>query len=579
MVTRSQLLQLLEPHRQPRDGLSRAKHEELLQKCISLGIQISEGNTKPDKATASRCKVKSQTPSAASETRSTENARGLTPFWNKPCQEASQKLWLPTEIGWPGSPLNCSKGTFASVESDSWFTIKEFQPRESLHNRSLLTLSSQSSTSSTAKSTAAASTRKRSIKKAPKKDAKPKKPSPNVSLKVRVRPDASVRSELMKWFGGVRKTYNWALSELKNPHKKLSWWKEYLLKNRFVTKCNIPKKYAFLHEDTPKHVREGAIKDLVLAFKTNVAKRKINPRHNWTVSCRSKKDDQAIVIPLTVLNIVQRQTSLVNTQRTLKMYPSYLSGALFYHVKSLGDVRFEHDCRLSLDKLNRFYLHIPYVKAGDSQACKTDKCVALDPGVRTFMTGYSPQGTAFSLGDKDVSRVQRLCQHLDDLIFKKETAPVNRRWRLQRAVVHARERIRNLVTEVHCKSVRYLIRNYSTILIPEFNVSQMVKRGARKITRKTVRQMLTWRHYDFRQRLLTSGIRDNVNIVVCTEEYTSKTCTNCGVLHQTLGGNKKFACKTCGCKIDRDMNGARNIYLKNIVAQEVTSAASAALPR
>ena len=405
MVTRTRFLQLLEPHRQPRDGLSRAKHEELLTKCISLGIQISENEeTKPDKKTASRCKVKSQTPSAESDTRSGK-ARGVTPFWNKRCQEASQKLWLPTETGWPGEPLNCSKGSFVSVESNSWFTINEFQPLESLRNRSLLTISSQLSKSSTVKSTAAASTRKGSIKQAPKKDAKPKKPRPNVSLKVRVRPDTSVCSELVKWFGGVRKTYNWALSELKNPHKKLFWWKEYLLKNRFVTKSNIPKKYAFLLEDTPKHVREGAIKDLVQAFITNVAKRKINPKHKWNVSFRSKKDDQAIVIPLTVLNIVQRQTSLVNTQRTLKMYPRYLSGALFYHVKSLGDVRSEHDCRLSLDKLNRFHLHIPYVKASDSQACKTDRCVALDPGVRTFMTGYSPQGTAFSLGDKDVSRI------------------------------------------------------------------------------------------------------------------------------------------------------------------------------
>lgn len=47
-----------------------------------------------------------------------------------------------------------------------------------------------------------------------------------------------------------------------------------------------------------------------------------------------------------------------------------------------------------------------------------------------------------------------------------------------------------------------------------------------------------------------------------TEEYTSKTCCNCGALHQKLGGNKLFKCPGCGFTADRDIHAAFNIFLK-----------------
>jgi len=50
---------------------------------------------------------------------------------------------------------------------------------------------------------------------------------------------------------------------------------------------------------------------------------------------------------------------------------------------------------------------------------------------------------------------------------------------------------------------------------------------------------------------------------VVGEEYTSKTCTGCGNIDDKLGGKKWYECKACGTALDRDYNGARNIYIKN----------------
>jgi len=44
--------------------------------------------------------------------------------------------------------------------------------------------------------------------------------------------------------------------------------------------------------------------------------------------------------------------------------------------------------------------------------------VALDPGIRTFLTGFA-EDQAFKLGTGDFARIARLCRHLDKLISKR----------------------------------------------------------------------------------------------------------------------------------------------------------------
>jgi len=89
------------------------------------------------------------------------------------------------------------------------------------------------------------------------------------------------------------------------------------------------------------------------------------------------------------------------------------------------------------------------------------------------------------------------------------------------------------------------------------------RKKERKIGNKTVRNLLTWSHYRFRQRLLQKSREYPwCKIIETTEEYTSKTCGNCGTIKNNLGGNKVFKCSCCKVKIDRDFNGARNILIK-----------------
>jgi putative transposase len=490
---------------------------------------------------------------------STSNVKVSVPFWSSQAKEWSPRLWLPIETDCAASHSNWSNGSFTSMESNSWFSIKKWTPQD---KQSLQRTSLPSSTFSIAESMGNENTKTKS----PRKKKKPTKKLPaNCSTKVRLSPPPEVATCLKKWFGSVRYTYNWALGCIKKKPTEYRKTDPYWLRKRFVNECNIPKDKQFLL-DTPKHVRDTAITDLALAFKTNFAKDSF-----FDIQFRRKKDgNQSITIPYDAIKEWDAQVG------DLKMYPTYLKNKIAFHTRKNSRVpkTIGYDCKLLLDKLGRFYLSIAYHEpVCESQAGKEEWC-SIDPGVRTFMTIYSPTpGQCYKLGDKDISRVYRLCKHMDNLTSKrdKETRRRNRK-AMNKALIRIRNRIRNLVDEVHKKVVSFLLSRFQNIIIPPFEVKNMTRRIDRKINSPTVRKMICWSHYRFRQRLLfKSKLLAGVSVHIMGEEYTSKTCTHCQYVKKDLGGSKTFRCSCCGLIADRDVCGARNILMKNLAPFESAS--------
>jgi len=72
---------------------------------------------------------------------------------------------------------------------------------------------------------------------------------------------------------------------------------------------------------------------------------------------------------------------------------------------------------------------------------------------------------------------------------------------------------------------------------------------------------LNLQHYKFKGRLRHKCKEYSSKLKDCTEEYTSKTCTRCGQINE-VGCSEIYKCSGCKLVIDRDINGARNIYLK-----------------
>ncbi|EJO9115025.1 transposase, partial [Escherichia coli] len=100
------------------------------------------------------------------------------------------------------------------------------------------------------------------------------------------------------------------------------------------------------------------------------------------------------------------------------------------------------------------------------------------------------------------------------------------------------------------------------IYLPDFETKPMVKTKGRKIGRKAVHDMLSLSHYKFKEFLLWTAEKYGKEVIIVDESYTSKTQSWNGIVNEKLGSSRTM--KDGTRIIDRDINGARNIYLKHV---------------
>jgi putative transposase len=181
--------------------------------------------------------------------------------------------------------------------------------------------------------------------------------------------------------------------------------------------------------------------------------------------------------------------------------------------------------------------------------------------VRTFQTFYS-EHLAGQIGYDDFGRIQRLCHYLDNLISRTSKATGKAKREMKRAAARLRKKIKNLIKEIHFKTARFLVNNFDVILLPTFETSQMTGKSSRKLTNKTVRAMLTWAHYQFKVRLKNKALEFGSIVIDVCEAYTSKTVSWTGEI-KNVGGSRVIS--SSGITLDRDLNGARGIFIRSLV--------------
>jgi len=330
-----------------------------------------------------------------------------------------------------------------------------------------------------------------------------------------------------------------------------------------------------LFEDVPVHIMSYAVTDAVAALKSNMAKWKKNPKHHFELHYKKTNDKMA--------SITIEKTAAKILDSALMFYPSYMEKLPIRCSKIPPIVprgKPQCDNRLSVDAQGHFYFHIAIRQTpSEIQASSTPRqsVVALDPGVRKFLTAYSPDGWIAHLGTKhDTGRLAFLKRRVQTLVARTKALPKKQRqkkYRMKKAAQRARDRIKHLVLDMHCKIANYLVKSFSVIVLPDFRSQQMSKKkGAngkkRTIGRGTVKLMQTLSHYSFRTRLLQKAARTpECSVLICSEAYTSKTCGLCGKVNPKLGSSERFRC-TCGASLDRDVNAARNILLRNLHSME-----------
>ena len=385
--------------------------------------------------------------------------------------------------------------------------------------------------------------------------------------KIRVYPTPSQKQTLNRWLGVYRWTYNQCVTAIK---KGTAGYSLAELRNKFVNASSLVGKSWVT--DVPYDVRGEAVRDLIKAKKAYDAKRTKN-QTGFALSFKGRLHEQPQSMTIFKKHWGRKRGEFASL---------FGQGVLASSKTEPLPKTLPADSRLLRDRLGHFDLCIPLSAETRAPApTGRHRVVAIDPGVRTFLTCYSPTAGLVEFGASDGLRLQRLDSHLDALRSRMETVTHRHRRNMRKAALRIEARIRNLVDDVHKKAACWLLRNYSEILLPSFQSGKMVQKVSdsgkrRTLGKTTVRNMQHWSHCRFRDRLQNAARSSpGSKVTLVTEEYTSITCGVCGFVNAKFS-SKSFVCTACSFACDRDLNGSRNILIKHLSQGE--AAHQAALP-
>ena len=236
-----------------------------------------------------------------------------------------------------------------------------------------------------------------------------------------------------------------------------------------------------------------------------------------------------------------------------------------------------------------FYLQNRIIPHASSDPEDQPRIAAIDPGIANFVAycHYSPNDASFGRVHGFRWTIKRRLKRIDAAnraivkLQQRNESIVNGVPRYSYRRRRARFRLRkmwrhlhNLIRHQHYKIAKYLFSKYSVLLIPVLGVPRMVKWTSRSLRKPTVRELLALSHGMFLQRLKARAavysptLGTPKRVIVTTEYRTSETCGYCGRRNRLLSlRDRTWTCGSryfhgCGAELDRDINGARNIWLQ-----------------
>lgn len=470
--------------------------------------------------------------SKTSPVESTGNDQECSPFWTAQSTELSKKSWLPVAIGCRDSVSISWNGCCVDMVA----RLQSCSPLTSHQKKSCPTTCYPS-----CKCSAVEETEKEDTLSSTK----------IIKLRnVKLNPTKEQKLLLRRFEAAARYTYNATVGAVNGGDKlnKMS------LRNKFVTTKENPwitdKEWL---TETPKAIRQQAVFEVVKNFKAAFTNKTNGNIEKFKMTYKKKGRHNA-QRPWT---IGIEKAVKTNDQGDLVIFPETI-GAIRYYGKLPFDEKPEAECGIHRNAKGDYFLRVP-VKVQVKKQRPPEKIIALDPGVRKFVTGYSPtEEHGFYAGKQTDKKILEIQKSIDLVNSELTSAFVDcvRRRRLRKKKMKLYADYKNVRDDFHWKLANMLAIQYDRVLLPHLETAKL----SRGLKAKVSRAMLSQSHGLFSQRLAEKCKERGVTFEEPSERHTSKTCGCCGML-TNVGSSETFAC-CCGYVADRDLNAARNIYIR-----------------
>jgi transposase len=226
----------------------------------------------------------------------------------------------------------------------------------------------------------------------------------------------------------------------------------------------------------------------------------------------------------------------------------------------------DHFCKIHYDGCGRYFLLVPVAATTDVPADKMRRpAVGVDPGVRKMMTTYDTNGVAAFLGVSRTDRLVGLWRRMEKLRAGRKTMDALGVHRSRKKIKKAKALYSDIKNDMHWQLAAYLSTRHSAVFFQKPDLREWTKtQRANGSVRLAASGMGL-----FLERLKEACAKRGTWLPDVDENYTTKTCSACGAVKWDVGSAEVFECDYCHAKMDRDVNGAKNMLLKHIDHRQI----------
>ena len=493
------------------------------------------------------------------------------PFWNDNIKSMSKKLFLPIK---KNLELINKPKTF---DSDTWFKTEHFMYND---------LNPETIDIETKKE------RKFNDKYIDKKTSEEKYVIK--SRKIKMYLTEKQKEYLTRIYGAYRYFYNRAIQYINNYDKKTQKTKYYIQHDdeSTVKTVNLKDvKLLFDYKTMRKYLKEESTFPVWLnniKMQSHLIDNAFREASQNYTSCMEKYKKYKIPFDLKVKNKKSKYQT-INIEKTMlkketnTLFPGIKTKvnnknvSIFLNIKLSEDISKYDICDSSITcnmRLNEYYINLNYHdnSTRNKRILLNKKICSIDPGLSCLLNVYEDNYVHF-IGSDILKPMLKICKEVDIInsrINKKEGKNYklnnNKRRNMKKAMHRKIKYLDNLKSELHNKCIKYLCDNYGKIILPKLETQEMAK----KFNSKLARSLYNISYNSFLSKLKLKCKENNIELVIRPEYYTSKICTRCGnIKHDLKLSDRIYKCNCCNLSINRDLNAARNIMLRNNIEWEL----------